>query len=557
MSDSATKDSAAEIQYPPSVLDDVTKLVQRVQTFTGATGAAIALREGEEMVCRASRGTNAPDVGMVLSLDGTFAGLAVTGMKAVRCEDTENDPRVDPEISRALRIKSMAVVPVLSGMRVTGVIAVFSSTGNAFSDTHMAVLKTMADGLGAGILRWMESQGISSLHASPSAVVVHKAIPAIPKPEPPRAVEPVRATPVTEMPAPAPRVEAPKPAAVAATPKPEVVEMKPVAAASTAVAAAPAPVVEQAPEVKPVPPQPKKQEPKQQGKWKPVAPPKQEEVVEKPAAKPEVKAQPKPEPPPKPKSEPVAVPSFSYEANPDGGKKSPIVFVGIAAAVLVVAGGGYFLFGHSSKHAASPAPTAVSEPAPPIMPAPTTATPAATTPTSTAASKLDSTKTVGERAAERARQEPEVVVTKAAPAPMVIAPSTGSKQSQVADMAPPSIALAGGAGPGLDVPVTSSAPKLSAPAPANAVIVQSHLIQHVNPIYPQAAKQYRIEGAVTLNATIGADGRVHQAQIISGPPMLRDAAISAVKQWKYAPSTVNGRPVESSVRVVLDFKMPL
>jgi TonB family protein len=89
------------------------------------------------------------------------------------------------------------------------------------------------------------------------------------------------------------------------------------------------------------------------------------------------------------------------------------------------------------------------------------------------------------------------------------------------------------------------------------VIVQSHLLQRVNPIYPQAAKQYRIEGAVTLNATIGADGRVHQAQVISGPPMLRDAAVTAVKQWKYAPSTVNGRAVESSVRVVLDFKMPL
>src|SRR5512142_1417428 len=115
MPDSVTKDSDMEIQYPPSILEDVTKLVQRVQTFTGATGAAIALREGEEMVCRASRGSNAPDVGMILSLAGTFAGLAVTGMKALRCDDAENDPRTDPEVSRALRIRSMAVVPVLSG----------------------------------------------------------------------------------------------------------------------------------------------------------------------------------------------------------------------------------------------------------------------------------------------------------------------------------------------------------------------------------------------------------------------------------------------------------
>ena len=93
MPDSVTKDPIPALQYPPSILEDVNKLVQRVQTFTGATGAAIALREGAEMVCRASRGSNAPDVGMVLSLDGTFTGLAVTGLKAVRCDDTAGTSR--------------------------------------------------------------------------------------------------------------------------------------------------------------------------------------------------------------------------------------------------------------------------------------------------------------------------------------------------------------------------------------------------------------------------------------------------------------------------------
>ena len=65
-----------------------------------------------------------------------------------------------------------------------------------------------------------------------------------------------------------------------------------------------------------------------------------------------------------------------------------------------------------------------------------------------------------------------------------------------------------------------------------------------------------MEGAVTLSATIGPDGQVREAKVISGPPMLRDAATGAVKQWKYAPSTVNGRAVESSVKIVLQFKMP-
>ena len=572
MPDSLTKDSQAEVQYPPSILEDVAKLVQRVQTFTGATGAAIALREADEMVCRASRGSNAPEIGMVLSLDGTFTGLAVTGMKAVRCDDAENDSRVDPEISRALRIKSMAVVPVLSGMRVSGVIATFSSTGSAFSDTHMAVLKTMADGLGATIQRYAEGHGVSSsaptaLAAAAVAPLRPQAPPPLPKVEAPRPVAPpppaprIETRPAPPPPAPpAPKIEAPKPVAPVAKPAPAPV---PVAAPVAAAAAAPAPAIEKAPEPKP---QPKKPEaPKQQGKWKPVTPPKQEEetVVEKPAPKVEPKAQPKPEPKSEPKPEPVlTAPSFSYEANADGeGKKSPMIFVGVGAVIAVLAVGSYFMFGRSSKTAATPAAATttnqqVQTPSPAVPAQTSTAATTTPLPAAAAAAKLDPTKPIDKTTLKAQQLD---TPSKPAPAPMVVsqgpAQSTPKAQQQ-ADVAPPTIAFAGGAAPTLDVPVSSSAPKLSAPAPANAVIVPSRLLQRVNPSYPQAAKQYRIEGAVSLSATIGADGRVKEAKVLNGPPMLREAAVSAVKQWKYAPSTVNGRAVESSVEIVLQFRMP-
>ena len=150
---------------------------------------------------------------------------------------------------------------------------------------------------------------------------------------------------------------------------------------------------------------------------------------------------------------------------------------------------------------------------------------------------------------------PVADVTRSVAPPIVIAPKP-SEAKQTADLAPPSISLAGSEGPALDVPMTTSAPKLSAPASANAVIVPSRLLQRVNPAYPIAAKQYRVEGAVTLSATIGPDGHVREAKVISGPPLLRDAATNAVKQWKYVPSTVNGRAVESTVQIVLQFKMP-
>jgi protein TonB len=501
MPDIVTKDSSAEVRYPPSILEDVNKLVQRVQTFTGATGAAIALREGTEMVCRASRGNNAPDVGMELSLDGTFTGLAVIGMKAVRCDDAENDPRVDLEVSRALRIKSMAVVPVLSGMRVTGVIATFSGIGNAFSDTHMAVLKTMADGLGAGIERWLESQGRN-------AAAVFS--PLKPGAETPRSA------------APAPKVETPAPAIAAP---------------------APVPAMEKTPETKPA----KKSE--SQGKWKPVTAPKQEE----PAA-PEVKAEAKPkaEPKPQPKSEIVfTAPSFATEQKSEGNKSKSMLIVGIAAAVLVIAGGAYFALGHKSQTPVSASAPAVTTPAPAStsapLPAATTSAPvAAATPKPVPAKPND----------KPAVKSPptQIADTTRALTPMVVQPSTGPAQQQ--DVAPPSLSLAANAGPAFDIPVTTSAPKLSAPAPANAVVVPSRLLQRVSPSYPMAARQYRVEGAVTLSATIASDGHVREAKVISGPPLLRDSAISAVKQWKYAPSTVNGRAVESTVQIVLQFKMP-
>jgi TonB family protein len=532
MPDSVTKDPVSEIQYPSSILEDVAKLVHRVQTFTGAAGAAIALREGDDMVCRASRGSNAPDVGMILSLDGTFAGLAVTGMKAVRCDDTENDPRVDPEVSRALRIKSMAVVPVLSGMRVSGVIATFSSAGNAFSNTHMAVLKTMADGLGANIQRWLESQGIST-NAAYSQTTFSSPKPQAP---PPAKVEVPRPAPPA-----APRFEAPKPAPVVAPPAPVIETPAPAVAAS---AAAAAPALEKAIEPKA---QPKKAEPKLQGKWKPVSAPKQEEEAPVAEAKPQ------------PKAEPIMeAPAFSYEASSGSeGSKTPMILGIVAAVVIAAAAGGYFLFGRSSSKPALSAAPAVTTPKAASLPSATPATPALATTADTKPATVGTTKPDAPKPGVDMPKPatPVADVTRSVAPPIVIAPKP-SEAKQTADLAPPSISLAGSEGPALDVPMTTSAPKLSAPASANAVIVPSRLLQRVNPAYPIAAKQYRVEGAVTLSATIGPDGHVREAKVISGPPLLRDAATNAVKQWKYVPSTVNGRAVESTVQIVLQFKMP-
>ena len=86
------------------------------------------------------------------------------------------------------------------------------------------------------------------------------------------------------------------------------------------------------------------------------------------------------------------------------------------------------------------------------------------------------------------------------------------------------------------------------------MLVPNQLMKSVSPIYPETARRLNMTGSVTVEAQIGADGKVKQVKVVEGEPMLARAAVVAVKQWKYRPSYLNGEPVESSARVVLNFK---
>jgi TonB family protein len=81
------------------------------------------------------------------------------------------------------------------------------------------------------------------------------------------------------------------------------------------------------------------------------------------------------------------------------------------------------------------------------------------------------------------------------------------------------------------------------------------MVDKVQPIYPPRAKQDHIEGTVALNVVIGTDGTVRQVSVSSGPPELVQAAIDAVKQWRYIPTTLNGNPVEVATQVDVPFSL--
>jgi periplasmic protein TonB len=86
-------------------------------------------------------------------------------------------------------------------------------------------------------------------------------------------------------------------------------------------------------------------------------------------------------------------------------------------------------------------------------------------------------------------------------------------------------------------------------------VVEANLIQEVTPQYPPEAGRARIEGTVVLLATIATDGSVKDVRVESGLPILAQAAIDAVKQWRYKPYMIDGEPGEVDSRITINFNL--
>jgi putative methionine-R-sulfoxide reductase with GAF domain len=118
-------------------------LAERAQYITGATGAAIALRDHEEMVCRASAGPSAPEVGAQLQVNSGLSGESVRTQQTLRCDDAFTDDRVNRESCEALGIRSVVVMPLIRGTAVIGVFELFSDKANIFEARDITALERM------------------------------------------------------------------------------------------------------------------------------------------------------------------------------------------------------------------------------------------------------------------------------------------------------------------------------------------------------------------------------------------------------------------------------
>lgn len=128
-------------------------VVERAQSFTHATGAAIALADSAEMVCRATAGPDAPPLGARLQVGSGFSGECVRSGILLRCEDAETDSRVDRESCRALGIRSMIAVPIRVGGSVAGLLEVFAPQANAFNRNADTILQRLEETIVAAVNR--------------------------------------------------------------------------------------------------------------------------------------------------------------------------------------------------------------------------------------------------------------------------------------------------------------------------------------------------------------------------------------------------------------------
>jgi len=156
---------ADEVEIHPAELDlepAISAITERAQHLTGATGAAIALSTGDEIVCRARAGRTAPDLGVRLQTDAGISAEAVRSGEIMLCHDAERNPRVDLASCRRLGVRSILVSPLRHYRSTLGVFEVLSSSPGAFDDRDVATMQLLSGMMVAAISR------ISSMHREQS-----------------------------------------------------------------------------------------------------------------------------------------------------------------------------------------------------------------------------------------------------------------------------------------------------------------------------------------------------------------------------------------------------
>lgn len=131
----------------------ISLIAERAQAITSATGAALALRRGKEIVCRARAGRTAPDLGVRLQTDTGISAECVRTGEVLVCGDAESDAHVDRATCRRLGVRSILVAPLRYFKRTLGLFEVLSSHAHAFDHQDVATMQLLAGMTVAAISR--------------------------------------------------------------------------------------------------------------------------------------------------------------------------------------------------------------------------------------------------------------------------------------------------------------------------------------------------------------------------------------------------------------------
>ncbi len=489
------------------------QIVEQACLATGATGAAIALTRGGEMVCRATTGRTAPDLGVRLDNAGFSAECLRIGTLQ-RCDDTETDPRVDAGACRLLGVRSILVVPLWYWGEFMGIFEIFSPRPNAFGERDEQTLQALA----YRIVRHTKQSGgqITGFSAKPEEMASATAPPAVVN------VEAKRVEPMPLPPSPEPEPERPRTAVFEFKSRPAsklsdsadrwtnwlavcagVIACLILGLMAYRVGGNRSSVQKSGSEV--------------------LAAPQAQELDLGPvtaSAAPGASEQSKPMPSSTKFTQPAASrPSGSaasaviIPAASKSESKAPASQAAKAGDPQSGAEGGLAVYDEKGK-------LIYGKPVHPEQPSTPTTKPAAKPRAATESAPLSSYLPSAAKGSASATAASSI--------------KSAAQRSKLPAVADPSLT---------DDHFVRLKPELA----------ESLLDQRIEPDYPEAARRAHIQGSVVLETLIGANGRVQQISPVSGNPDLADAATAAVRQWRYKPFTVDGKKVPIRTQVIVTF----
>lgn len=415
-------------------------IAEAAQALTSASGAALAVQSDGVYVCRARSGEIAPVLGAQLKLDSGISGECLRTGNLLRCDDTQNDYRVDPEVCFRMGIRSIAVTPLRGRRGPIGILEVFSSRAYAFTPEHTDFINRLAV--------------IAEAAQEPAPPPIEMLVPYAEK----RGVEVV-----------------------------QVQEVDPIPGSLPAVAET-------------------EQAPVRSSRW----------------------------------------------------MKDMIA----TAGALALAAGSFLLLQHRQRPSAAPASRVEAAPAP-TPPDSTPANATAGLSWQAPAAPKPSPAISANRAIQRASKVEiaDVTVHPAAhSAAHASAPANGVTQSPARNDAPaiqpPALTAQISDKAALGSLLSPSTPMPKFAAPVSQGVSPVVIERKVQPIYPPQAFALRLEGQVILMATVAETGKVESVKVISGNAILAQAGADAVRQWRYRPFVLDGKPIRMQTQVTLNFKAP-